>query len=79
MLVNTTPLPPAVVANYSDAGAVPVAADESELLQRGVEPVGADLLAAGELIRHDPTKLAAALIGLLHASEPVLAGVETER
>ncbi len=68
VLVNTTPLPPAVVANYVDAGAAPVEVDETELGRRGIELAGADLLAPGELIRHDPTKLAAAVVGLMSVS-----------
>ncbi len=65
MLVNTAPLPSAVVTNYGDAGAIPVRVDQAEITRRGVELVGADLLAPGELIRHDPACLAAALVPLI--------------
>jgi hypothetical protein len=42
-----------------------VAADRAALEELGAEIVEADLLAAdGALIRHDPAKLAAAVLGL---------------
>ncbi len=68
MLVNTAGLPGHVVSNYGDAGASPVGYEEAALRSRGVDVVGADLLAPGELIRHDPPKLAAAIIRLVGAA-----------
>ncbi len=69
VLVNTTPLPPGMVSNYADAGAEPVAVDLAELERRGIEPVGAELLAPGELIRHDPGRLAAAVVALMASTD----------
>ncbi len=63
VLVNATPLPLASVAHYALGGSVPVLVDRSALAAQ-VDVVEADLLAAGELIRHDPDKLAATLLTL---------------
>ncbi len=65
MLVNTAPLPAAVVSHYGDTGAEPVRVEQAKLRERGVEITGADLLAPGGLIRHDPSSLAAALVALI--------------
>ena len=70
ILVNTAPLPAGVVSNYGDAGASPVGYDEAALRHRGVDVVGADLLAPGELLRHDPARLAAAILDLVSEGGP---------
>lgn len=67
VLVNTAPLPEAALGYYRDTGSAPVQVSRAELERRGVELLGADLLAPGELIRHDPTRLAAALVSLTRA------------
>jgi uncharacterized cofD-like protein len=69
VLLNTAPLPESAVSYYSDAGATPVRIDRAALAERGVEIVGADLLAHGELIRHDSRKLAESLVQMI-ATEP---------
>jgi uncharacterized cofD-like protein len=73
ILLNTAPLPEAAVSYYSDAGATPVRIHREALAQCGTELVGADLLAPGELIRHDPRKLAEAVIDLMR-EQPVNTG-----
>jgi uncharacterized cofD-like protein len=65
VLVNARPIPAARLAHYADTGAVPVAVEREQLERSGVEVIATDLLAEGELIRHDPTKLAAAVLGFL--------------
>ncbi len=64
VLVNSTPLPETALRLYAAAGAQPVAVDRAALAERGVAVLAADLLAGGELIRHDPGKLAAACVRL---------------
>jgi uncharacterized cofD-like protein len=61
-LVHRAPIPPAVVREQAAAGAHPVRLDREELERLGVVPVTADLL--GEGGRHDPAKLARALLAI---------------
>lgn len=72
VLANSTHLPPARLALYAAIGAEPVALDPAAIRARGVELVEADLLAEGELLRHDPVKLAAAVLALAPSPGPTL-------
>ena len=72
VLVNTAALPGSAVDQYAVTGARPVAVNQAALEKRGVEVIGTDLLADGELVRHDPAKLSAALLAV--ASNPGAAG-----
>lgn len=68
VLANARPIPQALLAHYAETGSEPVAVEREALEARGIEVVEADLLAPphdGELIRHDPEKLAAAVLALL--------------
>ncbi|HXO21668.1 MAG TPA: uridine diphosphate-N-acetylglucosamine-binding protein YvcK [Thermoanaerobaculia bacterium] len=65
VLVNATPIPPELLALYAETRSQPVAAERASLEEMGVEVETADLLAAGDLIRHDPEKLARAVLGLV--------------
>jgi uncharacterized cofD-like protein len=67
VLVNSAPLPADPLELYQATGAVPVEVDRAAFAKRGIEVVEADLLAAGELIRHDPVKLARAIVGMAEA------------
>lgn len=67
VLVNATPLPAEPLRMYAVAGARPVGVDRGAFERRGVEVVEADLLASGGLIRHDPRKLADAVLELAGA------------
>ncbi|PYO02286.1 MAG: hypothetical protein DMD91_04575 [Candidatus Rokuibacteriota bacterium] len=62
VLLNTTPIAPALLARYSAAGAVPVTIDREILRALGYRPLERDLLRADLKIRHDPGKLAHAVI-----------------
>ncbi len=64
VLASSAPLPADRLAAYAASGARPVAVDRAAIEARGVAVVEADLLAEGELIRHDPAKLAAAVLAL---------------
>ncbi len=64
VLVNSAPLPADPLDLYQATGAVPVVVDTDAFAARGIEVVEADLLAAGDLIRHDPAKLARAVVAL---------------
>jgi uncharacterized cofD-like protein len=64
-LANATPLPAELVERYADSGSQPVTVDAAAFAAAGVELVEADLLADGDLLRHDSDKLARAVLALL--------------
>ncbi|MEM7582558.1 MAG: uridine diphosphate-N-acetylglucosamine-binding protein YvcK [Acidobacteriota bacterium] len=64
VLVNATLPSDALLAHYADTGSQLVRADSSALKAHGVELVERDLLADGDLIRHDPDKLSRAIVEL---------------
>jgi uncharacterized cofD-like protein len=66
VLVNDTPVSGELAASYEAGGAVPVRVDEERLRALGVKVVHADVAATGGgVVRHDPGRLAEALLGLL--------------
>jgi len=62
VLANSTPIPPHLLSHYAATRSEPVALQRDELARMGVEVVEADLLAEGDLIRHDSDKLARAVL-----------------
>jgi uncharacterized cofD-like protein len=66
-LVQRPPLPPQVIAAYAAKGAAPVAVDEVAVDALGVVPLVTDLVARGRRGRHDPQKLARALLAVARA------------
>jgi 2-phospho-L-lactate transferase/gluconeogenesis factor (CofD/UPF0052 family) len=64
VLVNSARLSPRARRLYAATGARPVKVDRTALRAQAVRLVEADLLAAGDLIRHDPKKLAAAALAV---------------
>jgi uncharacterized cofD-like protein len=62
VLVNRTPIPPPLLAHYAVTGSRPVDAGRETLESMGARVIEADLLADGDLIRHDPEKLARAVL-----------------
>jgi len=71
VLTSSTPLPPELIERYALQGSVPVRLSAEEAARMGVERRSADLLADGEFLRHDPAKLAAAVVAL-HQPEEAL-------
>src|SRR5579864_1343655 len=65
VLYNATPIPAPLLAHYAETGSEPVAVEREAMARSGVEVVGADLLAEGDLIRHDPERLSRAVLDLL--------------
>lgn len=65
VLVNSAPIPDHLLEHYASTGSEPVWCDRAAIEGMGIQIVEADLLAAGDLIRHDPAKLAAAVLDLL--------------
>ena len=71
-LVNSTPMPDGVIARYEREGAEPLHLDREACARLGVELVSRPvaLIRPDGLVRHDPEKLAAALLDL-HAQRSV--------
>jgi len=65
VLLNTAPLSGEAVDRYAAEGGEPVRCRLAPLLAMGCRPVQRDLLGTGLPLRHDPHKLADALLGLL--------------
>ena len=65
VLVPAGELPSEVLANYAAVESYPVKVDAAALRSLGVEVEEVDLLAAGDLIRHDPEKLRLAIVAHL--------------
>jgi uncharacterized cofD-like protein len=63
-LAHRPPLPADVVAAYVAEGAEPVRVDRSAIDAAGAVPVITDLIASGDRGRHDPHKLARALLSI---------------
>jgi uncharacterized cofD-like protein len=68
ILVNTAPFSPEQLARYGAQGAVPVRADLALLKALDHAVHECDLLASGDDVRHDPGKLARALLTLAYQS-----------
>ena len=73
-LVHRGGIPEARLAPYRAEGSTPVVAERHALAERGVELVAADLLAREGLLRHDPARLAAAVVRLARRPRPARAG-----
>jgi len=66
VLVSSSEIPAQLLEHYAETGSEPVLIDRAEVEALGIRVVEADLLAPGdEFIRHDPPKLAEAVMELL--------------
>ncbi|MEM7480662.1 MAG: uridine diphosphate-N-acetylglucosamine-binding protein YvcK [Acidobacteriota bacterium] len=65
VLANAAPPPEQLVRNYADSGSTPVTVDRAAFESVGVDVIEEDLLAEGDLIRHDPARLARVVAGLV--------------
>lgn len=74
VLVNSRPPSPELVRRYADLGAAPVAIDRAAFEAAGVEVIESELLADGDLVRHDSAKLARAVVDLVGRREVARAG-----
>lgn len=64
VLLNTAPIRGELIERYAAEGAVPVHAEVEPLKALGCRPVERDLLGVGPKVRHDPHKVARALLEL---------------
>jgi uncharacterized cofD-like protein len=65
VLASSTAIPPHLLTHYAETGSSPVAVERETLERMGARVVETDLLAPGELIRHDSDRLAATVLDLL--------------
>jgi uncharacterized cofD-like protein len=68
-LENRAPVPASWAEAFAARGSRPVAPAGAEVERRGVVPVALDLLAGADPGRHDPRKLARALLAIARARE----------
>jgi len=64
VVLNTAPIPAALLERYAAEKVEPVAADRERLEKAGVEVVEAPLVAKGEKVRHDPDQAAEVAVEL---------------
>jgi uncharacterized cofD-like protein len=64
VLLNSAPIPTELVERYAEEGAAPIPPEVEPLKALGCRPAGRDLLGAGTKVRHDPHKLARAVLEL---------------
>ncbi len=65
ILVNSRRISPEKQEKYARQGSSPVLVDDQALQRMGVRLIKADVLEADELVRHDPQKLALAIMNVL--------------
>jgi uncharacterized cofD-like protein len=70
VLLNATPIPDELARAYFTSNAVVVPPDVELLHALGHRPVMRDLLGPGPKVRHDPHKLAGAILDLAHRVRP---------
>lgn len=66
VLVNEGPVSAGAAAAYGALGAGPVVVDDLRLRKLGVKVVRSRVVAEGDIVRHDPARLAQALMRILH-------------
>jgi uncharacterized cofD-like protein len=67
VLIHGAPIPRDRLAPYERRGVAPIPGDLEALNALGCRVIARDLLAAGPLIRHDPARIARALLDLIEA------------
>lgn len=64
-IVNTEDIPRKLLRKYRNDGAIPVRADLKDILRMNVMPVCHKLVFESDVVRHDPCKLAEAIVELI--------------
>jgi len=64
VLANAKPIPEPLLEHYAETGSICVTTEREAMAAMGLQVVESDLLADGELIRHDSGKLARAVLDL---------------
>jgi uncharacterized cofD-like protein len=61
VLINSGKVPPEILARYESKGAKFILPDENEIEMLGVRPIHGPFIDVSNVVRHNPTKLAAAI------------------
>ena len=64
-MVNSTPISDAMKDHYAHEGAFPVEIDEEKIHALGLGFVQSDIINETDVIRHDPSKLANAVMKMI--------------
>jgi len=64
VLANAKPIPEPLLEHYAETGSICVTTEREVMAAMGLQVVESDLLADGDLIRHDSAKLARAVLDL---------------
>jgi uncharacterized cofD-like protein len=67
-IVNTKPVPPALLEKYRQESAFPVEADVERIREMGYQVVADEVISTHDYVRHDPDKLAKLLIHLIEGT-----------
>ncbi len=79
VVVNTGEVPPRLAERYRQEGAYPVVADSDALRALGVSVVEGDLVSTMDYARHDPERLARAIIRLVVEARASARGARQDR
>jgi uncharacterized cofD-like protein len=63
-LINTAPISPTLLEQYAREGQMPVEPDLDRIRALGVEPIPGNFVHEGNVLRHDPARITAALLKL---------------
>jgi uncharacterized cofD-like protein len=66
-LINTAPISPTLLAQYAREGQSPIEPDLDRIRALGVEPIPGNFVHEGNVLRHDPDRVTAALLDLARA------------
>lgn len=75
MVANKEEIPKEMIAKYKGEGSIMVKADRRKIEKLGVEVLEAKLVYHGDVVRHDPEKLANAVLRLMYKERAKLKGV----
>ena len=65
VVLNKQEIPKELKRKYKKQGSIPVKADARKLSKLGLTPIEADVVLEGDMVRHDPKKLAEVILNLL--------------
>lgn len=69
ILINTGPIPQALLKKYAREGATPVPADGLKIGSFGYEVIEANIVSSGDTVRHNPRSVSKAVMDIVSASK----------
>lgn len=64
-ILNAGKIPPLVLKRYEQENAYPIRCDRKEIQNLGYRVIEEDVISAGDVVRHDPLKLARIILGFI--------------